>query len=63
MAARESAEVRAACEAVIKGMSTPKAAKQYGVALSSVTRGLRRRNVEPIKPGGERVVRPAEPVI
>lgn len=61
MAGRELTEVGLACDAIIKGMSTPKAAKQFGVSLRTIQRGLRRRGVEPIKPGGPRVVKPAEP--
>jgi transposase len=58
MAARESAEVRAALADVQAGMSRNDAAARHGVALSSITRAMRRREL-PQLPKGPRPSAPA----
>ena len=50
MSSRESAACERAVAAVLAGMTTPHARDVYGVALSTITRALRRRGVAPMSP-------------
>ena len=59
MSSRESAACERAVAAVLAGMTTPHARDVYGVALSTITRALRRRGVAPMSPRPLDVVSPA----
>jgi len=49
----------AACQSVVDGLNTVvSAARQYGLAVSTVRRALRRAGVPPLKKG-----RPAHPIV
>ena len=50
MSGRESAACERAVAAVLAGMTTPHAREVHGVALSTITRALRRRGVAPMTP-------------
>lgn len=51
MAARESAEVRAAIVDIANGMTRAEAAKLHGVAPSTITRAMARREMPTLRSG------------